>query len=104
VLPAAIAAVKVVDECVGHLADACARNHWVMVVTADHGNIELMVDPITGQPHTAHTLNPVPLILAHPDYVGMKLKPGVLADISPTLCKVMGLTQPQEMNRAGLFA
>jgi 2,3-bisphosphoglycerate-independent phosphoglycerate mutase len=102
-LPAALTAVKVLDECVGQLAEACARNNWVMVVTADHGNIELMVDPVTGAPHTAHTLNPVPLHLCHPDYVGMKLKPGVLADISPTLCKVMGLQQPKEMNRGGLF-
>jgi 2,3-bisphosphoglycerate-independent phosphoglycerate mutase len=103
VMPAAIAAVKVIDECVGQLADACARNGWVMVVTADHGNIEQMVDPETGGPHTAHTLNPVPLLLCHPDYVGMKLKSGVLADISPTLCKVMGLAQPREMTRASLF-
>ena len=104
VLPAALAAVKVIDECVGQLADACARNGWVMVVTADHGNIEQMVDPLTGGPHTAHTLNPVPFLLCHPDYVGTKLRPGVLADISPTLCKVMGLQQPAEMNRLGLFA
>jgi 2,3-bisphosphoglycerate-independent phosphoglycerate mutase len=74
-----------------------------MVVTADHGNIELMVDPETGGPHTAHTLNPVPFILCHRDYVGAKLRPGVLADIAPTLCKVMGLAQPLQMNRMGLL-
>ena len=104
VLPAALEAVKVVDGCVGQLAQACERNGWVMVVSADHGNIELMVDPETGGPHTAHTLNAVPFLLCHPDYRGQKLRPGVLADIAPTLCKVMGLPQPPEMSRLGLFA
>ncbi len=103
VLPAALAAVKVVDECVGQMAEACERAGWAMVVTADHGNIELMVDPVTGGPHTAHTLNPVPFVLAHPDFRGTKLRPGVLADIAPTLLQVMGLPQPAEMNRPGLF-
>ncbi|MBI3181851.1 MAG: 2,3-bisphosphoglycerate-independent phosphoglycerate mutase [Myxococcales bacterium] len=103
VLPAAIRAVKVVDECLGKLWRASEKLGLTMVVTADHGNIELMVDPKTGEPHTAHTLNPVPFHLAHPDFRGQKLKPGVLADIAPTLCKVMGLPQPEEMNRKGLF-
>ncbi len=103
VLPAAINAVKVVDECVGQLARACERTGWVMAITADHGNVELMVDPLTGEPHTAHTLNPVPFHLVHPDYRGAKLRPGVLADIAPTLLRVMGLPQPEEMNRSGLL-
>ncbi len=103
VLPAALQAVRVVDECVGEMWKACEKAGWAMVVTADHGNIELMVDPVTGEPHTAHTLNPVPFILAHPDYRGMRLKRGVLADIAPTLCTVMGLQKPPEMNRLGLF-
>ena len=103
VMPAALKAVKVVDDCVGQLWRACQQVGWTMVVTADHGNIELMVDPVTGAPHTAHTLNPVPFILCHTDFKGTKLRPGVLADIGPTLCKVMGLTQPAEMNRAGLL-
>ena len=102
-LPAALKAVRVVDDCVGQLWRACQQVGWTMAVTADHGNIELMVDPVTGAPHTAHTLNPVPFLLCHPDFKGTKLKPGVLADIGPTLCKVMGLTQPPEMNRAGLM-
>ncbi len=103
VMPAALKAVKVVDDCVGQLWRACQQVGWAMAVTADHGNIELMVDPVTGHPHTAHTLNPVPFILCHTDFKGLKLRPGVLADIGPTLCKVMGLTQPPEMNRAGLL-
>ncbi|MBX7099889.1 MAG: 2,3-bisphosphoglycerate-independent phosphoglycerate mutase [Myxococcaceae bacterium] len=100
---AALKAVKVVDECVGALWAACEAAGWTMVVTADHGNIELMVDPVTGAPHTAHTLNPVPFHLCHRDYVGQKLKPGVLADIAPTLCQVMGLQKPSAMNRLGLL-
>jgi 2,3-bisphosphoglycerate-independent phosphoglycerate mutase len=103
VLPAAIEAVKVVDECLGKLARSCQAVGWVMVITADHGNIELMVDPETGEPHTAHTLNPVPFVLAHPDFRGARLRPGVLADIAPTLCRVMGLPQPREMNLQSLL-
>ncbi len=103
VMAAALTAVRVVDDCVGQLWRACQQVGWTMVVTADHGNIEVMVDPVTGAPHTAHTLNPVPFLLCHADFQGVKLKPGVLADIAPTLCKVMGLSQPLEMNRAGLL-
>ena len=104
VLAAAMKAVQVVDECLGQLGAACQRNGWVMAISADHGNCELMVDPQTGEPHTAHTLNPVPFYLLHPDFRGVKLRPGILADIAPTLLKVMGLPQPKEMNRQGLFA
>jgi 2,3-bisphosphoglycerate-independent phosphoglycerate mutase len=103
VMPAALKAVRIVDDCVGQLWRACQQNGWAMAVTADHGNIELMVDPVTGEPHTAHTLNPVPFVLCHSDLKGLKLKPGVLADIAPTLCKVMGLAKPAEMNRLGLL-
>ena len=103
VMSAALKAVRVVDDCVGQLWKACQQAGWAMAVTADHGNIELMVDPITGAPHTSHTLNPVPFILCHPDFKGLKLKPGVLADIAPTLCKLMGLAPPSEMTRLGLL-
>jgi 2,3-bisphosphoglycerate-independent phosphoglycerate mutase len=102
-LDAAVKAVRVVDECLGQLAEACARNGVVMVISADHGNVEQMKDPITGEPHTAHTLNPVPFYLIHPDFKGTKLREGVLADISPTLLTVMGLPKPKEMNRQGLL-
>jgi 2,3-bisphosphoglycerate-independent phosphoglycerate mutase len=74
-----------------------------MLITADHGNCEMMTDPVTGQPHTAHTLNPVPFILADPDYRGAKLRSkGVLADVAPTALQVMGLSQPKEMKGLGL--
>jgi 2,3-bisphosphoglycerate-independent phosphoglycerate mutase len=102
-LDAAVKAVKVVDECLGRLGEVCQRKNWAMAISADHGNCELMVDPQTGEPHTAHTLNPVPFYLIHPDFRGQKLRPGILADIAPTLLVVMGLPKPAEMNRSGLL-
>jgi 2,3-bisphosphoglycerate-independent phosphoglycerate mutase len=103
ILDAAVKAVKVVDECVGRLWQAARAQGMAMAVTADHGNCEMMTDPATGQPHTAHTLNPVPFILADPDLRGAKLRPkGVLADVAPTALQVMGLPQPREMKGLGL--
>jgi 2,3-bisphosphoglycerate-independent phosphoglycerate mutase len=103
VLEAAVKAVRTVDECVGRLAAAAKKAGMAMLVTADHGNCEMMVDPVTGEPHTAHTLNPVPFILACADFKGAKLRPtGVLADVAPTAIQVMGLAQPAEMKGLGL--
>ncbi|ABC80012.1 2,3-bisphosphoglycerate-independent phosphoglycerate mutase [Anaeromyxobacter dehalogenans] len=102
-LDAAVKAVRVVDECVGRLWQAARKQGMAMLVTADHGNCEMMTDPVTGQPHTAHTLNPVPFILADPDFRGAKLREkGVLADVAPTALQVMGLPQPKEMKGLGL--
>ena len=67
------------------------------MVTADHGNCELMRDPATGGPHTAHTLNPVPIMLAAPRHLGTTLRDGRLSDIAPTLLALMGVPQPREM-------
>ena len=104
ILEAAIKAVKVVDECIGRLWKAARAAGMAMIVTADHGNCEMMVDPLTGQPHTAHTLGPVPFILGDPDMKGAKLrKEGVLADVAPTVLQVMGLPQPKEMKGLGLL-
>jgi len=104
ILDAAVKAVKVVDECVGRLWQAAKAQRMAMLVTADHGNCEMMTDPQTGQPHTAHTLNPVPFILADPDFRGAKLRAkGVLADVAPTALQVMGLPQPKEMKGLGLL-
>ena len=76
----------------------------VLAITADHGNCEQMLDPVTGEPHTAHTLNPVPFHLVHPDFAGAKLRSGgILADVAPTLLKIMGLPQPKEMDRNSLL-
>jgi 2,3-bisphosphoglycerate-independent phosphoglycerate mutase len=102
-LDAAVQAVKVVDACVGRLWQAARKQGMAMLVTADHGNCEMMTDPQTGEPHTAHTLNPVPFILADPDFKGAKLRgKGVLADVAPTALQVMGLPQPREMKGLGL--
>jgi 2,3-bisphosphoglycerate-independent phosphoglycerate mutase len=103
ILEAAVKAVKVVDECVGRLWKAARAAGMAMLVTADHGNCEMMVDPETGEPHTAHTLGPVPFILADPDFKGAKLRAeGVLADVAPTALQVMGLPKPPEMKGLGL--
>jgi len=103
ILDAAVKAVKVVDECIGKLWQVCQKMGIAMLITADHGNCEMMTDPITGQPHTAHTLNPVPFILASPDYRGAKLRDkGILADVAPTALQVMGLPQPKEMKGLGM--
>ncbi len=103
VLGAAIEAVRVVDECLGKIGDACSRAGWAAAITADHGNCEQMIEPITGGPHTAHTLNPVPFYLVHPSIRGRKLRDGILADIAPTLLELMGLPQPAEMTERPLL-
>jgi 2,3-bisphosphoglycerate-independent phosphoglycerate mutase len=103
-IDAAVKAVKVVDECIGRLWRAASAAGMAMLVTADHGNCEMMVDPQTGEPHTAHTLGPVPFVLASPDLRGAKLRSeGVLADVAPTALQVMGIAQPKEMKGLGMI-
>jgi 2,3-bisphosphoglycerate-independent phosphoglycerate mutase len=103
VLPAAIQAVRTVDDCLGRLWKVARAHGARMAVTADHGNCEMMIDPVTGGPHTQHTLNPVPFHLVDPDLRGAKLRPGILADVAPTLLQLFGLPQPPEMNRHSLL-
>jgi 2,3-bisphosphoglycerate-independent phosphoglycerate mutase len=100
-LPAAIKAVETVDAGLGRIADAISRAGGALLVTADHGNCELMRDPDTGGPHTAHTTNPVPVVLMGGGEVA--LADGRLADIAPTLLALMGLPQPKEMTGASLM-
>ena len=102
-LPAAIAACEAVDRGLGRALDALKKAGGAMIVTADHGNCELMVDPVTGGPHTAHTTNPVPVILVGgPD--GVQLRDGGrLADLAPTLLELMGITPPPEMTGESLM-
>ncbi len=100
-LEAAIKAVETIDECVGKVVEAVKEQDGVLIITADHGNIEQMIDYKTGEPHTAHTTNPVPLIL-----VGMenaKLRQGKLADLAPTMLQIMGLEKPEEMTGESLI-
>ncbi len=95
VLEAAIKAIETIDECVERVVEAVQKQDGVLLITADHGNAEQMIDYKTGEPHTAHTTNPVPLIL-----VGMenaKLHEGRLADLAPTMLQIMGLEKPEEM-------
>jgi 2,3-bisphosphoglycerate-independent phosphoglycerate mutase len=94
---AAIKAVEAVDHCLGRLADAVTRAGGCLLITADHGNAEMMRDPATRQPHTAHTLNPVPLLLVNPPAGVAGLRDGRLADIAPTLLQLLGLRQPTAM-------
>ena len=101
-LAAAITAVETVDRGLGEIAAAVARAGGALLVTADHGNCELMRDPVTHQPHTAHTLNPVPVMLMGGP-AGAKLADGRLADIAPTLLALMGLPQPVEMTGVSLL-
>jgi 2,3-bisphosphoglycerate-independent phosphoglycerate mutase len=101
VLSAAITAVETVDKALGDIAAAVARQGGALLVTADHGNCELMRDPETGVPHTAHTLNPVPVVLMGGP-AGATLAQGRLADIAPTLLALMDLPQPAEMTGVNL--
>jgi 2,3-bisphosphoglycerate-independent phosphoglycerate mutase len=78
-----------------------SRRQAALIVTADHGNCELMVDPVTGEPHTAHTTNPVPIMLIGSGAMG--LAEGRLADIAPTLLALIGLPQPAEMTGRSLL-
>ena len=103
-LPAAIKAVETVDVCVGQVVDAVMAKGGGLIVTADHGNCEQMVDPETGGPHTAHTTYPVNLIVVDDRFKGCQLKTdGGLADIAPTALKLLGLDQPAEMTGQSLI-
>ena len=96
-LKAAIKAVETVDECVGKVVKLVEKKQGNLLITADHGNAEQMIDYKTGDPHTAHTTNPVPLILVTADKT-LKLKSGgKLADLAPTMLDLMNLEKPEEM-------
>jgi 2,3-bisphosphoglycerate-independent phosphoglycerate mutase len=101
-LPAAIKAVETVDAGLGRIAQAIEKAGGALLVTADHGNCELMRDPETGGPHTAHTTNPVPVML-----IGARNRAlvgeGRLADLAPTLLELMELPKPKEMSGASLL-
>jgi 2,3-bisphosphoglycerate-independent phosphoglycerate mutase len=102
ILQAAIKAVETVDAGLGRIADAIAAHDGALIVTADHGNCELMRDPETGGPHTAHTLNPVPVFCMGAP-AGAKLHDGVLADLAPTVLALLGVKQPELMTGKSLL-
>jgi 2,3-bisphosphoglycerate-independent phosphoglycerate mutase len=101
VYEAAVKAVESVDECIGKVVKIILEKGGTLLLTADHGNAEQMMDYITGEPYTAHTCNPVPLILVSKK--SYKLKPGKLADIAPTMLQLLGLEKPQEMTGQSLI-
>jgi 2,3-bisphosphoglycerate-independent phosphoglycerate mutase len=96
IMEAAIKAVDTIDECLGRLRAAVEKANGVLLVTADHGNIEMMKDPVTHEPHTAHTTLDVPIIAVNARK-GVTLANGRLADVAPTLLDLMGLPKPPEM-------
>ncbi len=100
-LEAAIKAIETIDECLGRVLDAINEVNGVLLITADHGNSEQMIDYKTGEPHTAHTTNPVPLILVGMENV--QLKEGKLADLAPTMLDIMNLEKPEEMTGESLL-
>lgn len=100
-LPAAIKAVETVDTGLGRIADAIRAMGGALLVTADHGNCEMMRDPVTGGPHTAHTTNPVPVLVMGGEAAA--LADGRLADIAPTLLALIGLSQPEAMTGTSLL-
>lgn len=103
VIEAAEKACHVVDECVGKIADACIKNDVIMLLTADHGNSEVMVNPETGKPQTAHTTNKVPFVLINaPKDIQLK-DDGALCNIAPTVLQLLGIKQPAEMNCESLI-
>jgi 2,3-bisphosphoglycerate-independent phosphoglycerate mutase len=102
-LAAAIKAVESVDHCLGRVAEAVEKAGGTLVITADHGNAEMMRDPETGEPHTAHTLNPVPFIVVNPPIAVARVENGRLADVAPTLLDIMSLPKPAAMTGHSLI-
>jgi 2,3-bisphosphoglycerate-independent phosphoglycerate mutase len=103
-LEPAIHAVETVDKAMGQIVEAAAKVDASVFITADHGNCETMIDPVTGQPHTAHTMNPIPFIAIGKRQEGKKLrKGGRLADVAPTILEEMGIAAPPEMDGVSLY-
>jgi 2,3-bisphosphoglycerate-independent phosphoglycerate mutase len=103
VLPAAVKAVETIDSCLERVTARVLELGGTVLVTADHGNCELMVDPETGEPHTAHTTNPVPIYWVTRDAAGHRLRDGTLADLAPTVLALLGLERPPEMTGRSLI-
>jgi 2,3-bisphosphoglycerate-independent phosphoglycerate mutase len=102
-LDAAVKAIETIDGCLQRIADAVLENGGSLLITSDHGNCELMVDPETGAPHTAHTTNPVPIFWLAEDIGGRQLRDGGLSDLAPTVLELLGLAVPAEMTGRSLI-
>ena len=103
ILPAAVKAVETIDSCLDRVVDLVLSKDGEVLITADHGNCELMTDPETGEPHTAHTTNPVPIWWATRNARGRHLRDGGLADVAPTVLDLMDLPVPTEMTGRSLI-
>lgn len=104
VLAAAVKAIKTVDNCIARIAAKVLEHQGTLIITADHGNSEQMLDSSTQAPHTAHTTSPVPFILVNENMKDCRLREnGVLADVAPTILQVMGLKQPDDMTGTSLI-
>jgi 2,3-bisphosphoglycerate-independent phosphoglycerate mutase len=101
-MPATIAAVETVDLCLGRVLTSVERAGARLLVTADHGNCEIMIDPETGGPHTAHTTSPVPFVAVDPDGDRALREGGALCDVGPTILQMLGLERPTEMTGVDL--
>ncbi len=102
ILKATVTAVETLDACIGRVVAAMQEQNGIVAITADHGNAEQMVDPKTGEPHTAHTTNPVPFLLAG-ERTPNRLREGGLADVTPTLLHLWEMEQPPEMRGVSLI-
>lgn len=102
VVEAAEKAIKAVDECIKKVATKVLSLDGTLLVTADHGNAELMVDPVTGAPFTSHTINKVPFIYVSNHTEGLEVKDGKLADLAPTMLNILGIEKPAEMDGVNL--
>ncbi|MFH1262797.1 MAG: 2,3-bisphosphoglycerate-independent phosphoglycerate mutase [Pseudomonadota bacterium] len=104
IFDAAVAAVEATDRAIGKIAEAAAACGYTLFITADHGNVEQMKDPVSGKPFTAHTTNPVPFICIGPEKKKVRLADhGALCDIAPTVLKVLGITPPAQMTGKNLL-
>jgi len=101
VAPAIIAAVETVDRCLGRIITAAESSGTRLLVTADHGNCEVMIDPATGGPHTAHTTNPVPFVAVNTAFSRLR-RGGALCDVAPTILHLLALEQPSDMTGRAL--
>jgi len=101
-IPATVKAVETVDRCLARVLSAAQSAGVRLIVTADHGNAELMIDPETGGPHTAHTTNPVPFVVVDGDREKPLRAGGALCDVAPTILSMLGLEQPREMSGVNL--
>jgi 2,3-bisphosphoglycerate-independent phosphoglycerate mutase len=102
IFEAAVKAVETVDNCVGRITEALKESGGVAIITADHGNAEQMENPTTGEPHTAHTSNPVKCVYVGNDEVKV-LKNGKLCDLAPTLLELLKIRKPEEMTGESLI-